>query len=105
MVLVMTEEWRLLELDGLPGIETQTIYHTLGEAMDRYDDIENTIVLCWPEDPVVCVGYHQIIEEEVDTEYCQKNNLPIGVQLLGQWWGEEILFGVGKVLEKGLGLV
>ncbi|NHJ49202.1 MAG: hypothetical protein FK733_15545 [Asgard group archaeon] len=79
----MLEEWRLLELDGLPGIETQTIYHTLGLAMEKYDDIENTIVLCWPEDPVVCVGYHQIIEEEVDTDYCQKNNLPIVRRPLG----------------------
>jgi lipoate-protein ligase A len=79
----MSEEWRLLELDGLPGIQTQTIYHTLGLAMEKYDDIKNTIVICWPEDPVVCVGYHQIIEEEVDTEYCGKKKIPIVRRPLG----------------------
>ncbi|MBN1330426.1 MAG: hypothetical protein JXA54_13210 [Candidatus Heimdallarchaeota archaeon] len=79
----MTEEWRLLELDGLPGINTQTIYHALGLAMEKYNDIENTIVICWPQNPIVCIGYHQIISEEVDLEYCQKNNLPIVRRPLG----------------------
>ncbi len=79
----MTEEWRLIEFDGLPGSESQTVYHTVGLAMERYDDIENTIIICWPEDPAVCVGYHQIIEEEVDTEYCKKNNIPIVRRPLG----------------------
>lgn len=32
-----------------------------------------------------------------------KNNLPIGMQLIGSWMSEEVLFGVGEVLEKGLG--
>jgi len=79
----MTEEWRLLEFDGLPGIESQTVYHTLGLAMEKYNDIENTIIICWPKDPVVCVGYHQIIEEEVDIAYCQEKNIPIVRRPLG----------------------
>jgi len=79
----MTEQWRLLVLDALPGIESQTVYHTVGLAMDRYDDIKNTVIICWPKDPVVCVGYHQIIEEEVDIEYCKKNNIPIVRRPLG----------------------
>ncbi len=79
----MVEEWRLLEFDGLPGSESQTVYHTVGLAMERYDNIENTIIICWPEDPVVCVGYHQIIEEEVDVEYCKKNKIPIVRRPLG----------------------
>jgi len=82
-VIRMTEEWRLIEFDGLPGLETQAVYHAVGLAMERYDDIENTIIICWPEDPYVCVGYHQIIEEEVDTEYCKKNNIPIARRPLG----------------------
>jgi len=31
-----------------------------------------------------------------------KNNLPIGVQLIGTWMSENLLFGVGEILEKGL---
>jgi len=79
----MTEEWRLIEFDGLPGSESQTVYHAVGLAMERYDDIENTIIICWPDDPAVCVGYHQIIQEEVDTEYCKKKNIPIVRRPLG----------------------
>ena len=79
----MTEEWRLVVVDGLPGLETQAIYHAVAIAMERYDDIENTIIICWPSEPYVCIGYHQIVEEEVDTEYCKKNNIPIARRVLG----------------------
>ncbi|MEM2901002.1 MAG: lipoate protein ligase C-terminal domain-containing protein, partial [Thermoplasmata archaeon] len=37
----------------------------------------NTLVLCYPSKPYVCVGYHQDISKEVDEEYCRVNNLPI----------------------------
>ncbi|NHK30003.1 MAG: hypothetical protein FK730_01540 [Asgard group archaeon] len=96
----MSEEWRLLELDGLPGIETQTIYHTLGLAMEKYDDIENTIVICWPEEPVVCIGYHQIIDEEVDINYCKKKNLPIVRRPLG---GGAVYLDNGQVFYQLIG--
>jgi lipoate-protein ligase A len=79
----MTEHWRLLNLHGLPGRESQTIYHTVSKAMEKYDDIPNTIILCWPENPIVCVGYHQIISEEVNVEYCQKKGIPIVRRCLG----------------------
>ncbi len=79
----MSEEWRLIEFDELPGAESQTVYHAIAEAMERYDDIENTIIICWPEDPTVCIGYHQIIEEEVDVEYCQRKGLTIVRRPLG----------------------
>ncbi|MHA1355934.1 MAG: lipoate--protein ligase [Candidatus Heimdallarchaeota archaeon] len=79
----MVEKWRLLEFDGLPGLESQTVYHTVGMAMEKYDDIPNTIIICWPKDPVVCIGYHQIIEEEVEVDYCKKNNIPIVRRPLG----------------------
>ncbi|MBD3189981.1 MAG: hypothetical protein GF308_05035 [Candidatus Heimdallarchaeota archaeon] len=79
----MTEEWRLLTINDYPGIKTQTIYHAVAVAMERYQDIPNTIIICWPADPVVCVGYHQIISEEVNLEYCHKNSIPIVRRCLG----------------------
>ena len=79
----MTESWRLVVLDGIPGINSQTVYHAVGEAMERYDDIPNTVIICWPDDPVVCVGYHQIIEEEVNIQYCRENSIPIVRRPLG----------------------
>ncbi|NHJ04338.1 MAG: hypothetical protein EAX90_05915 [Candidatus Heimdallarchaeota archaeon] len=79
----MNEDWRLIVLDGIPGIESQTVYHAVGEAMDRFNDIPNTIIICWPQNPIVCIGYHQIIEEEVDIEYCMINKIPIVRRPLG----------------------
>ena len=79
----MTDEWRLIELDALDGIETQTIYHAVGLAMEKYDDIIDTVIICWPKNPLVCVGYHQIIDEEVNTVYCKRKRLPIVRRVLG----------------------
>lgn len=70
-------------MNGYPGIKTQTIYHAVGIAMERYKDIPNTIIICWPADPIVCVGYHQIISEEVNLKYCNKHNIPIVRRCLG----------------------
>jgi lipoate-protein ligase A len=79
----MRTTWRLLDLDALPGVTTQTIYHTVGKAMEISKDIPNTIIICWPENPIVCIGYHQILEEEVDLEYCKKQNIPVIRRPLG----------------------
>ncbi|MEA2070480.1 MAG: lipoate--protein ligase [Asgard group archaeon] len=76
-------QWRLLQLNELPPIETQTIYHSVAKAMAEDPTIPSTLIICWPEKPLVCVGYHQIIEDEIDVSYCKEKNLPIVRRCLG----------------------
>ncbi|MFX1253801.1 MAG: biotin/lipoate A/B protein ligase family protein [Promethearchaeota archaeon] len=79
----MTSKWRLLRLGSLPPIDSQIIYHAIAQAMAENSDIPNTLVICWPEKPLVCCGYHQVIEEEIDLKYCRQNNIPVVQRILG----------------------
>lgn len=79
----MTNKWRLLRLGSLPPIDSQIIYHAIAQAMAENSTIPNTLVICWPAKPLVCCGYHQVIEEEIDLEYCHQNNIPVVQRILG----------------------
>jgi lipoate-protein ligase A len=66
---------RLLDLELVPPVRSQTIYHALAYALDA--DSPDTIILVGPTDPYVCIGFHQELEKEVDVEYCRAHGLPI----------------------------
>jgi len=70
------ERWRLLDLGGLEPYAAQTLYEAVALAVDQGRS-PNTIILCYPKDRYVCVGYHQEVEKEIDLEYCKTNGLPI----------------------------
>ena len=73
---------RLLELYGIPPLETQLIYEAV--AIAQLDEkIPDTIIICWPKEPLVCIGYHQITQEEIDINYCKKHKIPIVRRILG----------------------
>jgi len=65
------KEWRLLDMGGLDGFSIQTIYEAIAEAVGR-GDVPNTLVLCHPARPYVCVGYHQEVWKEVEVDHCKK---------------------------------
>ncbi|MFX0094043.1 MAG: biotin/lipoate A/B protein ligase family protein, partial [Candidatus Hodarchaeota archaeon] len=79
----MSNKWRLLVLRGIPGIDTQIIFHAIAQAMTEDPEIPNTLVICWPESALVSCGYHQVIEEEVNLEYCQQVKIPVVRRILG----------------------
>jgi lipoate-protein ligase A len=66
---------RLLDLGVVPYLESQTIYHAVAHAMD--DSTPNTIALVSPDQPYVCIGYHQELDKEIDLEYCRSRDIPI----------------------------
>ena len=69
------KEVRLLDLDLCSYTESQTLYHAVADAMRPGDP--NTIILCRPRRPYVCIGRHQELEREVDIEACRRLDLPI----------------------------
>ena len=75
-------QWRLLDLGELPPVSTQAIYHAVGIAVDR-NIAPSTIIFCRPTSPLVCIGYHQELEMELDQEYCRMKGLPIVRRILG----------------------
>ncbi len=71
----MSNKIRLLYMEGVSPLRSQTVYHAVGYAMK--DNTPNTIILVSPNAPYVCVGYHQDLAKEVDVAYCEAHGLPV----------------------------
>jgi len=71
----MSKKIRLLYMEGVSPLRSQTVYHAVGYAMK--EDTPNTIIMVSPNGPYVSIGYHQDMQKEVDLEYCEQHNLPV----------------------------
>jgi len=71
----MVQEWRLLNLSETPWMTSQSIYHALALIQEELE-IPNTLIITWPNQPFVCIGLHQVIENSVEIEYLKESNLP-----------------------------
>ncbi len=72
----MEKEWRLLNIGEQNWLDTQAIYHALA-LVQNGSQTPNTLVLTWPDRPLVCVGLHQVLEQSVELDYIQEQKLPI----------------------------
>ena len=68
------ESWRLLDLGPIEPIETQINYDMIAQGITEGES-ENTLIICWPAKPLVSLGYFQEIEADLDTKFCQENNI------------------------------
>ncbi|TNE55289.1 MAG: hypothetical protein EP344_13415 [Bacteroidetes bacterium] len=66
---------RLIDADRVSWLRSQTIYHALAHA--KKENTPDTIVLSIPVDPYVCIGFHQDLEQEVNTGFCAANDIPV----------------------------
>ena len=71
----MNEPIRLLALGTIPWMRTQALYHTLAELMT--EDSPDTIILARPQEPYVCIGYHQSLSVVIDLAACRAVGLPV----------------------------
>jgi lipoate-protein ligase A len=71
----MSKKIRLLYMEGVSPLRSQTVYHAVGYAMK--EGTPNTIIMVSPNAPYVSIGYHQDIEKEVDLDYCAAHGLPV----------------------------
>jgi lipoate-protein ligase A len=68
--------WRVVNLGGIPPLETQSLYHAAALAVSE-KSITNTLYLVWPNKPLVSVGYHQEVAVEVALDYCRDHEIPV----------------------------
>ena len=61
----------LYNLGHVPWLDSQLIYHAFPRLA-----LEGLILLA-PQDPYVCLGYHQDAEQEVDLNYCREHSIPV----------------------------
>jgi lipoate-protein ligase A len=62
--LGLTEPWR-----------TQAVYHGVAETMTA--GTPDTLVVCRPASPYLCLGYHQVFDRVLDREECERRRLPV----------------------------
>jgi lipoate---protein ligase len=72
---------RLINLGMVPDWQTQAVYHALAEGMQ--DDSPDTIVICWPKEPYLCLGYHQVFASVFDPAECARRRLPVFRRRIG----------------------
>lgn len=70
------ESWRLIDLSMVEPYRAQAFYEAVALAVDR-NVSPNTILICQPASPYVCLGFHQEFEKEIDVEHCRNEGLPI----------------------------
>ncbi len=68
------ESWRLLDLGPIAPIETQINYDMIAQGITEGES-ENTLIICWPAKPLVSLGYFQEIEADIDTKFCDENEI------------------------------
>jgi len=68
--------WRLLDLGSVDPYRAQTFYEAVGEAVSE-GLAPNTVILCRPQKPYVCIGYFQAVSRAVDLDYCARKGLPV----------------------------
>ena len=69
------EPVRVIDLGLVPSLRSQTVYHAVARTLGP--DSPDTIILVGPDDPYVCIGFHQDIDTEVDRDYCREHGLPV----------------------------
>ncbi len=62
--------WRLLDLGSIDGYVMTNAYEAVAKAVS-YNSSPNTIILNHPKKPFVNIGYHQIMEKEIDLDYAK----------------------------------
>ena len=62
---------KLYNLGKVPWEESQLFYHALAHMG------EEALCLVSPNSPYVCIGFHQDVEQEVDLEFCRRNQIPV----------------------------
>jgi len=66
---------RLLPLGLVPPWQTQAYYHAVAEKMTA--ETPDTIILCRPNAPYLCLGYHQVYESVLDPAECARRGLHV----------------------------
>jgi lipoate-protein ligase A len=72
---------RLLNLSLAEAWRTQAVYHAIAELMEV--DSPDTVIICRPQTPYLCLGYHQIFDATFDRAECERRGLPVYRRRLG----------------------
>jgi lipoate-protein ligase A len=70
------KEWNFFNLGEIEWINTQSIWHAAALSRSRDFQQRDMVIIDWPDRPFVSCGLHQVIELEIDVDYCENSNIP-----------------------------
>lgn len=70
------EKWRLINLGPLDPYSIHSVYEAVAKSVSEGLS-PNTLILCYPGEPYVCIGVHQILELEVDLDKCRERGIKV----------------------------
>ena len=89
--------WRFLDLDKIDGIYSAALFESIGIHVGS-GSVPETILFWRVHSPVVYLGYHQCVVDEVNADFCNANNIEIVRRILGGGCGfcdeNQILYSV-----------
>lgn len=66
---------RVIQPGIVSPIYSQAIYHGIAEQIQADDS--PVLVILRPENPYICIGLHQEVIGEIDTKFCEEQQLPV----------------------------
>ena len=74
--------WRLLDLGPVDGYTMSNLYEAVGSSVSK-GEVPNTIILNHPEKPFVNIGYHQLMDKEINVEYAKAQGFDLVRRTIG----------------------
>lgn len=75
-------KWRLLDLGAIDGYTMTNLYEAVGHAVSS-GEVPNTVILNHPESPFVNIGYHQLMDKEINVEYAREQGFSLVRRTIG----------------------
>ncbi len=89
--------WRFLDIDKIDGFYSAALFESIAKHVGAGSSPE-TILFWRVKSPVVYLGYHQYVEEEINADFCSRNNIGIVRRVLGGGCGfcdeKQLLYSV-----------
>jgi lipoate-protein ligase A len=75
-------KWRLLDLGAISGYTMTNLYEAVGHAVSS-GKVPNTVILNHPESPFVNIGYHQLMDKEINIDYAREMGFDLVRRTIG----------------------
>jgi len=71
----MRQKWSLVNLGEIESLETQVVWHATALAVSE-GVRDNTVLIDWPNRSFISCGFNQVVELEIDIDYCRTKGFP-----------------------------
>jgi lipoate-protein ligase A len=71
------DKWDFVFLGPIDSVFTQSLWHAAALLRSKGFLQRNMIFINWPTYPIVSCGYHQIVSQVVDLNYCNTHQIPV----------------------------